>query len=557
MAFQTPITIKEAVENIHGRKYFLPAIQREFVWKTDRIEKLFDSTLQGFPINSFLFWEVKFEKRSEYQFYEFIREFCEDIGEHNPKANVNNVNGNFIAILDGQQRLTSFYIGLMGSYSERYYKTRKGYKANYYVQHLYLNIAAYSDEENQKYQFRFLEEKDAKEKNETTFWYKVSDILDITDMPQINNFIYDNELNGNRESFNILFRLYEAINKTPIVNYFLEKSEQLDKVLNIFIRINSGGISLSYSDMLFSTAAAQWTKKDAREEINRLYDKLRDAGFWGISKDWILKACLYLTNINDIRFKVDNFNRSNMLLIEEQWDKIAQSLLRTVELAKRFGYDYNNINSYNAFLPIAHYLHNYQEDSSFHNSSHYREKRSEILKWLNFTSLKRTFSGQPDTVLVAFRKALNEKKDFDFHSLKDSIKHTTKSLSFNSEEIESLFEISYGEGRAYTFLSMIYGNPDFDIKPHLDHIHPRNTVEHQHPSNTVINLQFLIGQENIEKQDEPFNDWFVRNFPTDRQKSDFKMRHFLPDCDFAPENFEAFAEERRTILEKRLLEIIN
>src|SRR5687767_1387868 len=105
MAFQTPITIKEAVDNIHNRKYFLPAIQREFVWKPDRIEKLFDSILQGFPINSFLFWEVKFEKRYDYQFYEFIKDYIEEIGEHNDKANVDSVNGNFTAILDGQQRL--------------------------------------------------------------------------------------------------------------------------------------------------------------------------------------------------------------------------------------------------------------------------------------------------------------------------------------------------------------------------------------------------------------------------------------------------------------------
>ena len=376
-------------------------------------------------------------------------------------------------------------------------------------------------------------------------------------MTEINNFIYDNNLNGHKEPFNILFKLYEAISITPIVNYFLEKSEELDKVLNIFIRINSGGISLSYSDMLFSTAAAQWKKKDAREEVNRLFDKLRDAGFWGINKDWILKACLYLTNIKDIRFKVDNFNSTNMLLIEEQWDNIKKSLLRTVELAKRFGYDYNNIYSYNAFLPIAFYLHNFQPDNSFHNSSHYREKRSEILKWLNLTTLKRTYSGQPDTVLLAFRKALNDKKDFDFTALKESVKATTKSLSFNSEEIDNLFEIEYGDSRAYTFLSMVYGNPDFDIKPHLDHIHPRNTVNFEYPSNTVLNLQFLIGQENIEKQDEDFNSWFDKHFPSDRKKADFKLRHFLPECEYSPANFSNFAEARKELLEKRLGDILN
>jgi len=41
-AFQTPVTIKEVMENIHRKKYLLPAIQREFVWSPEQIVRLFD-----------------------------------------------------------------------------------------------------------------------------------------------------------------------------------------------------------------------------------------------------------------------------------------------------------------------------------------------------------------------------------------------------------------------------------------------------------------------------------------------------------------------------------
>ncbi|CCH02892.1 hypothetical protein FAES_4893 [Fibrella aestuarina BUZ 2] len=556
MSFQTPITIREAVENIHSRKYFLPAIQREFVWKPERIERLFDSIMQGFPINSFLFWQVKYENRYDYQFYEFIKDYTEEIGEHNEKANLASLNGDFTAILDGQQRLTSFYIGLMGSYGERYYKTRKGVKANYFKRELYLNISSLSNDESGKYQFQFLTKDKADVRGDDMFWYKVSDILKINDLTDINNYIHEKQLNASKEPFSILYRLYEAVNKTQLINFFLEKSTELDKVLNIFIRINSGGVNLSYSDMLFSTAAAQWLKKDAREEINRLYDELRSLGFWGITKDWILKACLYLADINDIRFKVDNFNRVNMSKIEDQWDMIKVSLLRTVALANRFGFDYSNIYSYNAFLPIAYYLHNYQHDPSFKTSTHYRDKREEILKWINITILKRTFSGQTDALLIYFRKSIKEKKDFDFSSLKDSVKNTSRNLSFNSEEISSLLWTSYGDRGVYNLLSVIYGNPDFDIKPHLDHIHPRNTVSYSYSSNTVVNLQLLAGQENIEKQDKPFNEWLKINFPENRKQVEFKVRHFIPECDLSPENFKEFSELRRQLLESRLREIV-
>lgn len=58
MSYQTAKTIKEVIKYIDERKYLLPSIQREFVWNTDQIERLFDSIMQEYPINAFLFWEV-------------------------------------------------------------------------------------------------------------------------------------------------------------------------------------------------------------------------------------------------------------------------------------------------------------------------------------------------------------------------------------------------------------------------------------------------------------------------------------------------------------------
>jgi len=59
MSFQTPITIARAIENIQSNQYILPAIQREFVWSDEQIERLFDSLMRGYPIGSFLFWKIK------------------------------------------------------------------------------------------------------------------------------------------------------------------------------------------------------------------------------------------------------------------------------------------------------------------------------------------------------------------------------------------------------------------------------------------------------------------------------------------------------------------
>jgi hypothetical protein len=109
MAYEKPITIKEAIEGIQKKKYVLPSIQREFVWEANQIEKLFDSLMRDYPISTFLFWNVEKVKINEFQFYEFLQHYHERDATHNPKASLAN-DEDVIAILDGQQRLTSLYI---------------------------------------------------------------------------------------------------------------------------------------------------------------------------------------------------------------------------------------------------------------------------------------------------------------------------------------------------------------------------------------------------------------------------------------------------------------
>ena len=111
MAYETPITIKKALDNIRKKKYVLPSIQREFVWKPEQIEKLFDSLLRDYPISTFLFWKVEKNKIKDFQFYEFLKNYHEKTGRHNTKADLAD-DEDVIAILDGQQRMTSLYIAL-------------------------------------------------------------------------------------------------------------------------------------------------------------------------------------------------------------------------------------------------------------------------------------------------------------------------------------------------------------------------------------------------------------------------------------------------------------
>ena len=116
MSFERPLTIKEVIDRIGERKYLLPAIQREFVWSTEQIERLFDSLMRDYPIGMFLLWSIDREKVSDFQFYEFLTNYHEKDQVHNPKASVAGET-DLTAILDGQQRLTALYIGLKGTYA--------------------------------------------------------------------------------------------------------------------------------------------------------------------------------------------------------------------------------------------------------------------------------------------------------------------------------------------------------------------------------------------------------------------------------------------------------
>jgi uncharacterized protein with ParB-like and HNH nuclease domain len=451
-------TIKEVVEEIHSKRYLLPAIQREFVWKESQIELLFDSIMSDYPISSFLFWKLKPENASAFTFYEFLRHYHERDARHNTKANLAINRGDIVAVLDGQQRLASFYIALMGSYASRVKGGWWSQDSNFPRKQLYLNLQVTLSGNGMQYYFQFLNEDEAKIRDENNYWFKVADILKFKSLYEINEYIYANGLNTEKLPSTLLFKLFESIHNKEIVNFYLEKSESLDKVLNIFIRINSGGTKLSYSDMLLSIATAQWDKKDAREEINGLVDELHRREFWGISKDWVLKACLYLADINDIKFKVDNFSRDNMLKVEENWDEIRSSLVKTVELFVALGYSTSrgNIATYNALLPIAYYLHHFQKASNFSVASQWDGKRREIRHWFVMVSLRQIFSSKVDTMLSVFRNNIRKNQDFTFAEQRRITRYTGNFLSFSEEEVDAVLEYKYGEKYTFNVLSLLY-----------------------------------------------------------------------------------------------------
>ena len=569
MAFQVPITVKEAISKIHSKTYLLPAIQREVVWDTAQIERLFDSLMRDYPIGSFLFWMVKRKQTGKYQFYEFIRDYHERDHRHNPKANASGEE-DIVGILDGQQRLTALYVGLRGSFAFKEPRKRWDNPQAFPKRHLYLNLRGASKDESRDllYDFRFLTTKEVEDAAEDVFWYRVGNVLDLKTEYEVNNYLIEKGLMEDRKTGQFanqtLFKLWTVIHKSQVINYFLEEDEQLDKVLNIFIRVNSGGTILSYSDLLLSIAAAQWTKLDARETITAFVDELNGIGNgFNFNKDWVLKSCLVLGDFTDIAFKVDNFNKANMLRIEKSWDEISKALRNAVLLISAFGYSRETLTSNNAVIPIAYHLLQKGLPNNFDQASKYSTDRKRIQHWLTSSLLKRVFGGQPDSVLRPIRDVLKGKsEEFPLTAIRNKFKGTTKSLTFTKEDIDSLLENRYGQGYAFSVLAILYPTLDFRNTFHIDHIHPRSQFTKTRLAKRGIsgddasfyienvdllpNLQLLEGIPNQEKNDSDFDEWLSDTFKGKQARQSFMDRNYIPDeivLEF--DNFREFFDERR------------
>ena len=346
MAYQTAITIKEAVDHIHNNRYLLPAIQREFVWWPHQIERLFDSLMRGYPIGSFLFWRVKPETAENYRFYQFITNY-DQRKPHNEAHGAPSTVPGLKAVLDGQQRLTALNIGLYGSGRWKLPRLWWSNRCAFPERQLYLNLLAprQENEEELSYKFRLLPPAPdpscrgqtrlhAQRRSGHEHWYRVGDILKVPEAEDLIDVVHDEGLAETREPHKMLNRLHRVVHSDGIVSAYEEPDQDPERVLNIFVRTNSGGTPLSYSDMLLSMAVAQWDEVDARTEIHALVDKIRGiGGGFSFNHDFVLKACLMLGDSDSIRFKVQNFRQSNIRSLQEQWDRIKTTITDVVELA--------------------------------------------------------------------------------------------------------------------------------------------------------------------------------------------------------------------------------
>lgn len=558
------MTVMDLLQDIDD--YYLPAIQREFVWEASRIEALFDSLLRRYPIGTLLLWSVREEEMNNFSFYQLIRDYDER-QPHNVVVKLGNRTKCF-GILDGQQRITSLAIGLLGSLTEKLPRKRWNNPDAFPQKRLYMDLIHQPpvDEDEKRFNVRFLTEEQASKKDKHE-WFLVHDILRLKSRDKLVEFRRCHPHKDHPTFEKNLEALHQAIHADRALSYFRTDEKNLDEVLEIFFRLNRGGVPLHYSDLLLSLATASWKAHDAREAIHKLVDQINSSygRRFGFTKDFVLKALLVLAE-KDVRFKTDNIRKRSQL--EDIWDATKKAIKVAVHLVASFGFDEYTLTAPNAIIPIVYYLYKRSVGDEFLTHKKHESDRNAIRRWLLEVILGRVFSGQTDRILVLCRTAIRNSAAPELTAFpSDAIRHALRGVSrvsFDRETIATLIDqTGYTDVYAFVILSLLC--PHLDLQHnvfHIDHIHPRalftkkglvasgmtdtEATEAISCCNGLPNLQLLPGAENSAKRAKPFGEWLAKEGKVGVQE--YKTLHFIPDVDLGLGSFLRFYEARRQLL---------
>jgi len=574
-------TIKEAIKRIGEKKLYLPAIQRKFIWDALQIERLFDSIMRDYPIGTFLFWMVEEAKQNDYSFYEFIREYHARDHWKNTLAAKPHLPDDLVGVLDGQQRLNSMFVALQGSYAYKRPRVWANSPNAYPVRRFFLNVfkpAVEREDEDYVYDFRFLTSDESNVTTLETCWCLVKDLLECNGIPDVNRYwakrkkqipegLVVTEETDDR-ALDVLGRLWERLTTIPIINYFPVKNQNLDEVLDIFVRVNSAGTPLAKTDLLFSTIVAQW--EDGRDKIEEFLAKINEKGNgFSFDTDFMMRACLVLAEC-PVRLRVASFKADNVKLIVKDWKRITAAIEGAVDLLVEWGFQDETLPSVNAVIPIAYAI---KRGCDIDASN--ADLRLLLIKSL----LAGVYGSSGDQVLSSMRRAIEEtlKADGAFELARFEKKVRLpggKSVVISEETLDELLWSTKGP-RTFALLSLLAPHLRFNqVQFHQDHIHPdagfnlaalrklsltsEQIADWQEKRDELPNLQLLEGRENKSKSKTPFSVWLKRSYPDESAAKDYlRSQQIPPKVSLELAQFENFFERRKALMKTKLAELLD
>jgi len=443
--------------------FWLPNIQRPFVWGEDQICRLFDSILREYPISTLLVWKTTSKIRRRRfidQWKDTLRLSDFYVPEDDKKKNL---------VLDGQQRLQSLFIGLKGSFegAELHFDILSG------------EVSAPDDI---RYKFKFLRADAA-----AFPWIKFKELVYSNSKSReqedevaaaAGRELTDKERDKIRDHIDLVRRTFtsdDTITYQELDSIDNKSLYSEDDVVEVFIRANSGGTRLGKSDLLFSLLSAAWDVADERME--GLLEPLNAHGF-AFDRDFVLKTCLVLLG-EGARYEVSKFRKAGVReKIEENWGQISAAIREVLDWVrgKTFIQCDKALPSYLVLIPLIYVR--------YHHPQAWKAATG-VDTYLLRCLLAGAFSGQPDNLLDALSKQLAETKAFDVDEAFNVIRTQGRSLELTEDRF---WQMGYGSDHIHLLFNLWYRDfnhtPAYENNlPQVDHIFPQSLLREQKVEN--------------------------------------------------------------------------
>lgn len=522
--------------------FWLPNIQRDFVWTEEQTCRLFDSILREYPISTLLVWKNK----SKIRYRKFIDNYRKGMSLKDSYLPQDEKRKNLV--LDGQQRLQSLFIGLNGSYDSK---------------QMYFNILSGDVvlPDDIKYKFEF------KESGSVSFpWLRFSDLVFSTDdsLTKAEKILKDNDVSDEKDRSKVVKHVSKIVKTfTTDENITYQELDSIDSpdtykeddVVEIFIRANSGGTKLTKSDLLFSLLSSNWDM--ANDEMDDLLAVLNRHGF-AFSRDFILKTCLTLLNMG-ASYEVGKFRKPDVKEnIENSWNDISNAIKDVHDFLYNKTYIKHDkaLPSYLALIPLVYTRYHFKEEWY---------KASKVEDYLLRALLTGSFSGSPDKLIDACVVNIKENKLFNVDEIFGEIRTQNRSLELTESKF---WEAKYSSKTIHLIFNLWY--KDFDYDPSYDNNLPQ--VDHIFPQSKLKKIKIEnpeTGKKNIRKYQQNFRDQLANCMLLSRAENgaggkgdtlpevwfadkseDYLDMHLIPKDKelWKMDNFEQFIVERKKLI---------
>ncbi|MDR0507105.1 MAG: DUF262 domain-containing protein [Dysgonamonadaceae bacterium] len=554
--------IWDAVIEIEDEKFVLPVIQRSLVWTEEKMELLFDTLLKGDSFGGIMVIE---EERGKQPLFNY-RPFTKD-GNFISSRQVEQLPQNQLFVIDGQQRLQSFYLGLNGCINGKV---------------LYFDL--FSDY-NSEYEFKFENDiqklpKQSKDNQERPikehFWYPVKSLLnklretvrykqivkEIIDESQIFDDIKKDYIEENILSFyeNVLNAPTLGISKV-LINKTLPEIENRQRIVELFRRLNDGGTRLSSFDLVASILKGfSWEMEGFLREILEKYQDI------GLSQENLIKLIFLLQDDYNKEMASIESSDAEFAIRNRERIKVTLKSLKDFLIYSKV-YDYYK-DSNRSFIPlffiVYHLFHknigNIEIDRFFDNYETGNSDFSLMKRWLFNSLINGVFRSKGAGWIpykTGIRKILSliknyKNKAFPIDELfsiytDHPITFTLEYTKENIDQLDSSFVY-------YVMYDLSRTNRMNDI----DHIMPKNILESlNYPSekiNSIKNFQLLdYGTNRGHKNGKAFKDWLTaKEYVKDKEA--YILLHLIPNDEslWVEEKFEEFEDKRADIILEKI-----